>query len=651
MSDVRGPTHFTEELPYLVQPNMDMEVIDVPSSDSLYLPSDELNEFIARLQKAVSNERRVTSIVVLKVSGARADDLSGFVSFQPSHLRFNVLLHLSEMRDLFKKIYDQRSRFVMVTDGDLLGSWFELGLCCGRIVVLDHLARVGFSQLSYGFLPALGSLEINSYFSKGLGKAFWEKGFLWNALDVPEKISLDVVPIGTSSIDLKNILTFNTYKEKFTRSLRNSRNLPFKGDWDGTKKLRKKHAEILWEKYWAGFLNEESFSYSDLTDVLASWFEASEHSVLSYSASSLYGPVFKEKLRISHLDKLWVDVTHYLPPLKLLVVWAQTGVNIVFFSDSSERLSVSVRRIYEKMSLSIKKNEFQALWFDKISWTVIGPDGDLAANKKVLRFISDGSVECLEGGNEHRLIRLATNDFKAKIGTVEQPLPNKKIDNLDPTGESLWAYGLVFRKVIKTYSLDKLGIPASQWLRACFLEELVKEASHMRAGLRDPLKWLSTDGWGFVSDESWWASHVVSRFSKWPTENGKKIFEDVGPSETMRDIASWNQVLKQVKSGDFSLEGSEVAPQRTVPNLFSEHFLIFSALLGLKLYEEKILEDLVDVDVLVRYALELPDRFGSPIGYIQRLGKDHILEYATNYFSAWGLGSAISFFFKASQEK
>lgn len=617
------------------------DVIEVPSADSLYLPSDALVEFIARLQVAVDHK---TNLTVLRVYGHRTDCLSAYVSFEPSYLRHDVEAHIKELRQLCRKMYAQKSRFVLVTDGDLIGSWFELGLCCSRMIVLNHMARVGFSQLAYGYLPALGSFELNSFYIKAVNKGFWEKGFLWNVLDAPEVISLAVVPIGTSRIDLGNILRFETNRDKLTKSLKNSRSLPFSGDWNGTKHLRKKFAEALWDKFWAQIQKPvESFEFVGLDLVFQSWFEASEHSILSFSASAHYNPASIERLKVGHLEKIWVDISNYLPPIKLVEIWLQTQLQVVFFADSGDRLIFGLRKIYDKLLTTFKKDELSPIWDERVSWFVLENLDAVTPGLQVLRFLLDGSVECMDGRKSVRFIRLATNDFKAKIGTAE--LPHMEGDSPPKSDDAKWAFGVAFKKIVRTHNISYVGIPASQWLRACFLEELVKEASAKKSGIKDLLKWLATDGWGIVSDESWWASHVVSRFTKWSPEEGTEFFKEFGPREELRDVASWNQILKLIRQHEFELEGSLVSPPRSVPALFSEHMVIFSTLLGLVLYQKKVLGSLVDVDIMVRFSLEVPIRFGSPLGILARFGPQMSREYCDTYFKGWGFGPALDGFF------
>ena len=145
-------------------------------------------------------------------------------------MRRDVEEHLLTVRDILRKIYEQRERFTLVTDGDLLGSWFELGMATGRIICLNQMARLGLLQLAHGFFPALGCLEMYSYFQKGIGKSFWEKKVLWNVLDIPEKLNVDVIPVSQSEINIRSILAIYTLTRiSFSRSLKSSRGFHTRG--------------------------------------------------------------------------------------------------------------------------------------------------------------------------------------------------------------------------------------------------------------------------------------------------------------------------------------------------------------------------------------------------------------------------------------
>ena len=161
--------------------------IEAPLVPSLYLPGEAVDEFWARLEIEVSNIKPADHHTVILVKGDRFDDLNSFLSFSPSIVRRDVEEHLLSIRKILRQIYEQRDRFTLVTDGDLLGSWFELGMATGRIICLNQMARVGLPQLAHGFFPALGCLEVYAYFQKGVSKSFGKKGF-YGMLDTPEKL-------------------------------------------------------------------------------------------------------------------------------------------------------------------------------------------------------------------------------------------------------------------------------------------------------------------------------------------------------------------------------------------------------------------------------------------------------------------------------
>ena len=352
-------------------------------------------------------------------------------------------------------------------------------------------------------------------------------------------------------------------------------------------------------------------------------------------------------MQVSHLNKIWIDVTHYLPPFKLILLWSQTDIEIVFCSSDQYKLLLSVKKIYEKLSNVTDKKDLKKLWDNNVSWAVTQDHELRDSDKKILSFISDGSVECSDAKAKFRFVRLATNEFNSKIGTAELALD--KVSFFDTELDAkIWAQGVVFRRLIKTNSLDLLGMPASQWLRACFLEEVAKEASNSKNNFKELFKWLASEGWGLVADESWWSSHLLSRFSNWPVQNGNKIFTELGPHEDFRDLSGWNQILKLVKSKTYPLHGGRLSPQRTVPSLFSEHLLIFSTILGLKLLEFGVVNSFVEVDLIVRFSLEVPPRYGSPVGFIRRLGPEHIREYAENFFPGRNFTGAIESLFDDS---
>lgn len=627
---------FRKVRPLHLGQNRESVEIDAPVADSLYLPSDKISGFIESLELLVSNEKASDQLVIISVDGPRADDLNDFIGFNPTIYRVMVTEHLLRVRHLLRQIFDQRSRFVLVTNGDLLGSWFELGLVCGKVIVLDHLARIGFSQLAYGFLPALGSFEIFDKLTDIGGKSFWEKGFLWNALDVPKSLNIIVIPVGSSRVDLLNIVGVDTSKYRLTKSLKSSRNLPYPGTWSGTKTMRKKLAGIIWDEFWNHLSRLERFDFCPLDLIFRSWFETSEHSVLTHSAASLYGPSAFEKLKVEHIDRVWVDLDSYLPPAKVMIQWVNVEVGVVFHSESREKLITSLRRIHEKLSDGLNKSDFISFWMDKVSWFV-GGSSPQVDDLRQMKFFPDGTLVLHWIGSEMKLVRLAGNNIHAKVGTAElaHKGPNIKGPAKGLEGSLNWALGLAYKNCIPTYQVDDLGMPVSHLLRGCFLEVLVAEASRRKSGIKELFKWLEGDGWGNVADEAWWSTHVGHRYHQWKPGPGIAKLSPSGLSTELRDIASWNQVLRLIKTREFELGGSTRSPQRSVGSLFSEHMLIFATLVGLKLYGMGCFENLVAVDLMVRYSLEVPDRFGSPLGYLNRLGYEMLFEICQLYHKGW----------------
>ena len=91
-------------------------------------------------------------------------------------------------------------------------------------------------------------------------------------------------------------------------------------------------------------------------------------------------------------------------------------------------------------------------------------------------------------------------------------------------------------------------------------------------------------------------------------------------SSKILNYSSLSEVLEFFKSKELGTTKNYQAPHQLAGPLFSEHMLIFTGLLGMKLLEMSAMDELNNIDKMLRYAFEIPDRVGSPSGYVNRLG-------------------------------
>ena len=60
---------------------------------------------------------------------------------------------------------------------------------------------------------------------------------------------------------------------------------------------------------------------------------------------------------------------------------------------------------------------------------------------------------------------------------------------------------------------------------------------------------------------------------------------------------------------------------------------------------KNIIKHIGDVDLIVRFSLEVPEVYGSPIGFIKRLGIEMVIEYVMAFFPNWNFTEPVEFFF------
>ena len=254
----------------------------------------------------------------------------------------------------------------------------------------------------------------------------------------------------------------------------------------------------------------------------------------------------------------------------------------------------------------------------------------------------------MEGENRHFLVRLAGNHLtRAKIGTAELSL-DQKISASD-LNKYIWGAGVIFRDLILTRGDDIFGIPVSNWLRAAFLDQVLMEAKiitktgSLKSSAQILFDFLAEDGWGCVGNTEWWQT-ILSHLGKRDLSVSNKA--QIHSCLKILNYSSLAEVLEFFKSKELGATKNYQAPHQLAGPLFSEHMLIFTGLLGMKLLEISAMDELNNIDKMLRYAFEIPDRVGSPLGYVNRLGPKMLKEYADKFYSEWNFQDSISLFFE-----
>ena len=196
---------------------------------------------------------------------------------------------------------------------------------------------------------------------------------------------------------------------------------------------------------------------------------------------------------------------------------------------------------------------------------------------------------------------------------------------------------------------DIFGMPVSNWLRAAFLYQVLMEAKiitktgSLKSSVQTLFDFLVDDGWGRVGNTKWWQtilSHIGRR--DWGVNNKVHIHSCL----KILNYSSLAEVLEFFKSKELGATKNYQAPHQLAGPLFSEHILIFTGLLGMKLLELSAMDELNNIDKMLRYTFEIPDRVGSPLGYVKRLGPKMLKEYADKFYSEWNFQDSISLSFE-----
>ena len=228
----------------------------------------------------------------------------------------------------------------------------------------------------------------------------------------------------------------------------------------------------MWEQFWRALKEHDAFSNASLDLIFESWFEAAEHSALSFSMQIGAQNLRTTDIALGQVGDLWVDVTDYYPPVSLCVLWALTNTHIVFYSHDSKRLEKALSKIYQLLLDKLGKKEFNRVWYNLFSWTIADPNVLKEKKFHMATFTPDGGVECIEGVNRHFLVRLAGNHLtRAKIGTAELSL-EQKISAGD-LNRYIWGSGVIFRDLILTRGEEILGMPVSKLAQGCIFRSSI----------------------------------------------------------------------------------------------------------------------------------------------------------------------------------
>ena len=163
--------------------------VRLPHCASLYVPSAELAAWRQAVE-AVLTAHPDNSLSFVS-DGWQGDDWH----ILRSHILLSqsTLAHLSELRQFFARLFSQRHRLEFWATSLVIDSFFELMLCCHRVLHGDPLAMVGFSEWQRGFAPLGGVCELR--LSAGCErKNFWQKTSWMRVWNAPSSWSIQVIP-------------------------------------------------------------------------------------------------------------------------------------------------------------------------------------------------------------------------------------------------------------------------------------------------------------------------------------------------------------------------------------------------------------------------------------------------------------------------
>lgn len=623
----------------------DLILVRLPRGICLY--SAAAMPFLRSLEQAAESlhrsPRHISGVLVLH--GEKTDDreITWLHELETEILFSTLVERLDSFRWLLSLIRNSPKPWVFMSASHCLGSTWDLALSCQMRYWFDPNALVGFPEIMSGGFPAGGVLESLSKrnprtrerwqakpiyaASEALAEGFIDfcsKASLWEpeATAVFRELLANQPLIGVRKEPKNRRKRRAEYDRTFNLAdslvQRRAALEQLAAVWKTEHAFRHGHP-LAWDYCWQlvkersriedplafGRLIAHIAARHYLTPVFQAWLRtqvvaASDPCLISQEAAA-----FRPEITIDLGQQV-------APPTEILLRILRKGCTLVFSAPEPKLLSSSLSLIYGRLERALGAPLARRFWDKSVSWYV--NQGE-AYGTILMQWTPDDHFFVKAPNLDIFFRRLEGNSPTALPGMLEwegATLP----ENL----RRLLPY--VADEALRLGSRPQ-GLPGSVFLRAVFLDEMIRISRHVEGELQGVTAALSARGWRFAGDDDAWDRFLKTRYDQSSPPSPPSEIEILIPlTKVSGEVGAWKhaRALARRKTG-------ELASRRWNGTAVSQHMATFLGIIAKKVAGKHPLLPIITIDHLAYEALGFPQDYGTPIGYINRRGTRRIDAY------------------------
>jgi len=546
--------------------------LEVPELSSLYDFASA--GFLNQIKEALWFANQYDLIVFYQ--GSTRLDSGPIASDYGMFLREPFTDFVKDWRETLLKIRACETLVIYHSDGDVLGSWFELCVAAKKRIFSQRASRAGFPQLREGFIPLFDSIASEWQDFEIRGFEFWESAPVrsWREFYVMKNWHYSAVPWRTLYFELDS-------KETLIRVLDTSEVNRQSGDTfrelDAIElNLVQAILKARWfQRFWQAYKDAVRNGNDSLNVVMDGFYK--------WAARTKYYSVPETPQRVTD-QYLLFRIAQYHPPLRVVYRALMQGWKVVFLYSDLEKGETYLNILRKELIKLLGSFLGTRVWDRNIRWFSYDPTVPILI----------GSLEFYRGGevflNGLNLVgrRSNGNRFYTQLGVIEIDDQFKgMVSGLSTLGE----------RVVRTKARARLGQWASIYVQKIFCQ-LLQYYEAMGLNLADAEEALRARGWG---------SMTMARF--------RNLFLETYPPTP--DEQARFKLSSAPRNAPLFMRNLK---------LLSLHLKIVAGYLAKKLYEEGIVDSLEDADILVCLSLELPSNIKSAVGLFSNFGLKRVAE-------------------------
>ena len=592
---------------------------------------DQLGKLADELHK--SNGGKTTGVLLLQ-QGDASDWHHDWVAELTNTCMFNDLVfRIDTWRWVLSLIRNSPVAWTYAAASDCRGSAWELALCCQHRYWFKANAILGFPEINVGVFPPGGVLEsLNK--RTGRTRERWQSSPFCTA---SEALDDGLIDFCSEAIDWKlhAISIFSDILALSPKSgVRDQRRKRDRNDFISVDSQSRRAAYEQIENVW----RQEKFGVaSGPTAWDYCWQLVKERSKLKHpgdlgrlisliSSRYLLSPaylIWLQSRQVAYsgsgtlpantggLLPLVIDLSQGAPPNSILVRLLQAPVQIIFAAADNRNLVAALNLQFSRLERTLGNIAAQYLWERGVTWY----QGHVKnGHSTVLSWTHDDCLTIKINGFEYRFLRLDGNAPTAEPGLMEFFGVSSSLPTATQALVELVSDGL-----LKT-PVNSSEIPLTDQIRSLFLDEMLRVSQFTDGDLTILVSHLKNSGWRFAGDGDSWDRFLRTRHSARPPT---KVVTTSGWLPIYNaDITTWRFAKVQAK------RSNKAAEIRWNETAVSQHFALFLGKLAELIVTQAISRDQGATDFLCASALGLPNKYGTPLTFLNQRGRRRVEHYA-----------------------